>query len=134
MGAIHTLSEQDLIDAAAISPRKTKDINWRGKTFTVKTILPLREFLALVRRIVNDVADKDGNIMYEAVCFALRVNIIGSYAFIDLPKDVQTLYDIVLRTDLFDEIVHNIHEGQLKELVNIIYLYTGVRGDVCEPR
>ena len=128
MSAIHTLSEEDLMKAAAIPARKTKDITWRGQTITIKERLPLQEYLALIRRILKDSEASNGDMIYEVVDFAIRVNVIGTYAFIDLPKDAQKLYDIVLCTDLFECVVENIHGEQYRRLTDAIYLYTGVEG------
>jgi hypothetical protein len=129
MSAIHTLSEEDLMKAAAIPARKTKDITWRGQTITIKERLPLQEYLTLIRNIIKSVEDPDGNIVYEAVIFAIRANIIGTYAFIDLPKEAQALYDLILCTDLYEQIVQNIHAEQLRDLMDSIYMYVGMRGD-----
>ena len=127
MGAITILSENDLLKKAALPLQKTKEVAWRGLKVTVKNCLPLQEYLALTDRILKDASDGNGNILYELLDFSLRVNIIATYLFVDLPKDAQKLYDIVYRTDLYDLVINSVDTDQVHQLLKAINLYAGIK-------
>ena len=131
MGAIHSLSTEQLIQLAQLPTKKTKDIEWRGATITIKERLSLQEYMALVHKVLGEVQGPgDGNqaLLYEMVDFALRANIIGSYAFVSLPKEWHTLFSVVYDTDLYECIVSHIDKQQLNSIIAAIEAYTGIRG------
>jgi hypothetical protein len=128
VGKITVLSEEDLLKAAAIPFQKTKEIIWRNKSITVKESVSLREYLDLMRRIIRDASDNDGHILYELVDFSTKVNIIGSYSFINLPKDAQKLFDIIYYTDLYQSVAKEVNQDQLNSITSSVEFYTGVRG------
>lgn len=127
MSAITIMSEEELLQTAAIPAKKTKEICWHNHQITIKEQITFREYLALIQRILDD-SERDGNVTYETVDFATRVNIVGSFAFIDLPKDIQKLYDIMYGTDLYNCIVAEIKQWQFDRILEVIQAYTGVRG------
>lgn len=133
MSAITVVGSEELIKAAAIPSKKTKEITWRGRPITIKEQISVQEYLGLIQHILRDCI-RDENIAYEIVDFVTRVNIIGSYCFIDLPKDAQKLYDIVYGTDLYSEVTSHIKEWQLKNILNAVYAYTGIHGGEDDGR
>lgn len=128
MGAIHKLSEESLLKTCALPNQRTKDITWRKQLITVKERLPLQEYLNIVNHILRDCKSEDGQLAFEIVDFALRLNVIGAYTFIDLPKDINKLYDIIYFTDLYDAIAQEISQIQLNNIIETIFNYTGIRG------
>lgn len=127
MSAIAVMSGEELVKAASLSSKKIKTIDWRGRPLTIKEQISLQEYLGVVQHILND-CSRDNSVAYELVDFVTRVNIIGSFAFIDLPKDAHKLYEIVYNTDLYTTILANVQSWQVAKILEAVYLYTGIRG------
>lgn len=129
MSAITVMNGEELLKAASLSSKKTKTIDWRGRPLTIKEQISLQEYLGVIQHILND-CSRDNGVAYELVDFVTRVNIIGSFAFIDLPKDAHKLYEVVYNTDLYTTVLANVQTWQINNILEAIYLYTGVRGGV----
>ena len=63
--------------------------------------------------------------VFELIDFAIRVNILLSYAFVDLPNDPNTLYYVIYCSDLFDVVCRAINQRQLQSIYRAISLIVG---------
>lgn len=127
MGQIPKVTANALKRVAGVSGRQHKKVPWHSTTIIVKQILPMNDFMTLVKHIIDDCSNEDEGVAVGLVDFAFKVNVVASYAFIELPKDINDAYYIIYVSDLFDTICNAINRNQLNAIVNAIEGITGVR-------
>ena len=115
------LSENDLRRIVGISGKQTKKIQWHTTQIYVKQFLSIQEYLDTINNIVRDCVDKDGNIIVELLDFSTRVNIISSYAYVELPENYEDVYYIVYASDLYDVVCSNVCKSQIEAIKQNIF-------------
>ena len=124
MGQPKTLTKNELMRVVGVSGRQNKKITWHTTEIIVKQFLPLDEYVDVVHQILSDCQiNGDGQVAVELVDFAIRMNIISSYAFVNLPEDIESLYAIVYTSDLYDTICANVNNKQIEDIKRSVYAY-----------
>lgn len=127
MGQIPKVTASTLKRIAGVSGKQYKKVTWHSTTITVKQFLPINDYMNLVKHIIDDCSDNDDGVVVGLVDFAFKVNVVASYSFIELPKDINDMYYIICVSDLFETISSAINRNQLNSIANIVEGVTGVR-------
>lgn len=101
-----------------------KTIKWDGYDIVVKQLLSADEFIGVVRTVFRDcrIPDTDNMVRLELIDFAIKTNIVSAYANVELPEDLNDLYNLIYGTDLYESVCDNVSEIQLKSIINSIML------------
>ena len=97
-----------------------KSTRWHTSTIFVKYMLPLKEYIDTICRIVSYCIAKDGNTALELLDFSIRLNIISSYIFIELPDDIDELYNIAYASDLYELVLSTANGAQIQSIINTV--------------
>lgn len=117
MGAIKILSANDVKRIAGISGKQYKKVQWHSAEIIVRPFLTIDEYIEVIKQIMRDCRDPDGNIVPELIDFAIRINIICAYASIELPEDMKDCYYIIYASDLYETILSSISKCQVKSII-----------------
>lgn len=102
--------------AAEIQPSEPAMITVRGfedQPIAVQKTLSLQQALAFIKNTVSMVVDTEtGEYMPEVCDFALKLNVILSYADIAIPKDLEKAYKVVYESNLYDSVMDVINSEQ----------------------
>ena len=102
--------------AAEIQPNEPAMITVRGfedQPIAVQKTLSLQQALAFIKNTVSMVIDTEtGEYMPEVCDFALKLNVILSYADIAIPKDLEKAYKVVYESNLYDSVMDVINSEQ----------------------
>jgi hypothetical protein len=102
--------------AAEIQPNEPAMITVRGfedQPIAVQKTLSLQQALAFIKNTVSMVIDTEtGEYMPEVCDFALKLNVILSYADIPIPKDLEKAYKVVYESNLYDSVMNVINSEQ----------------------
>jgi len=123
MGEIKTLSVNNLLRISGAKGKSYQKVQWHTDTVIMKHTLEAPEFISVVLDTVNDCKSPDGDIAPELVDFALRVNIIAAYAFVELPEDGKLLYYVAYASDLYDTIYKNANSAQIDAIRDAVNMY-----------
>ena len=94
----------------------------KGEEFNyqVKNYLPMKEKMDLVSRIINQSVDNNG--FYNPMRIKLYTVLEITYAYTNLTftskqkEDVFKLFDLLVSSGIYDNIIANINQGDLQEL------------------
>lgn len=88
---------------------------------TVRHILPLKEMMQFVENVVSSCVDTE-NASYtpEIKEFAIRSEIMTTYANFNLPSNVEKQYELLYCTDVFCQVMEHINQKQLYEIEEAI--------------
>ena len=105
--------------------QETKNLNWNEQKIEVKQYLPISEMLDVVASIVNRAHDGESNFSNPIkVDIYTTLEILFNYTninFTDKQKeDVLKLYDLVIGSGLYNEVVKLIPEEEYDRLVSAI--------------
>lgn len=91
--------------------------DWHGIEITVKRTLSLREMIEFVNSVVKSCFTEGTNeYLPEVKEFAKKVLILEKYANFNIPKNVETQYDLVYRTNAVNEVTQRIDPHQIAEI------------------
>ena len=116
MGTVKTLSVNELKRVTGISQKQYKQVAWHTTTVTIKQILSIQEYMETVQNIFRDCKTPDDGVAIELLDFAIRVNIISAYAFVNFPDNIDELYYFVYASDLYDLICANANKAQIESI------------------
>ena len=102
---------------------KYRKIVWHTSELYIKTFLSLKEYSELTESIIQYCCVDMGEPAYEMVDFALRINIIASYAVIELPTDIEELYYVAYESDLYDVVCANVNNAQINSVISFVNQY-----------
>ncbi len=105
--------------------QEVKNLNWNEQNIEVKQYLPISEMLDVVASIVNRAHDGDSNFSNPIkVDIYTVLEILFNYTninFTDKQKeDVLKLYDLIIGSGLYDEVIKLIPEEEYNRLVAAI--------------
>ena len=112
-----------------VSQKQFKTIHWHTATIVVKQILPIDEYIETIHKIITDCRTKEDNVAVELLDFSIRANIVSSYAFIELPDDIEELYYVLYASDLYNVICSNINRCQVDSIINTVRTILNFGGD-----
>ena len=94
---------------------------WNDLNVTIHRVLPLKDMMAFVERVARSCFDVDsGEYLPQAKDFAIRSNILDSYANFTMPKDLDLQYRFIYATDAVDFVLEHIDRRQFNEIVRSI--------------
>lgn len=102
--------------AAEIQPEEPVMITVRGfedQPIAVQKTLSFKQALSFIKNTTAMVVDAEmGEYMPEIFDFALKLNVIMSYADIPVPKDLEKAYKVVYESNLYDSVMDVINSEQ----------------------
>ncbi len=96
-----------------------KIIDFKGHPIQIKTYLPITEKIGLVSSIYQSAVDEDDNLQlinYNSLNIAYKILVTKAYSDVSLPKDTIQAYDLIVQTNLYDEIYQSIPLEEIREL------------------
>lgn len=123
MGNIRVLSANDLMRITGVKGKQYKDVQWHTDHVIMKHTLDASEFISVIMDTVKDCKSPDGRLAPELMDFAVRVNVIASYAFVELPEDAGALFYIAYASDLYDTIRKNANTSQIDAIMEAVRTY-----------
>lgn len=114
--SINKLEDVMMENVTVIPMNENKDVN-----ITIRRTLPLRDMMQFVENVVSSCVDMD-NASYtpEIKDFAIRSEILSTYANFNLPSNVEKQYELVYRTNVLDQVMEHIDKRQLDEIKTAI--------------
>ena len=116
MSKPNILSENMINHIFGVTSAPYKKVNWHNAELNVKPLLTFDEFSDAVYHTIQYCFDDEGRYIPELFDFALRVNILSTYALVELPKDFNRLYHVVYGSDLYDVVCKNVNAAQMSAL------------------
>ena len=86
------------------------------------------EYFDTIQNILTDIEKDDGSVAIEFIDFAIRTNIIVSYAFVDLPMESDDLFRVVYCSDLYDVVCSYANKAQINSIKKAVMMSIGVGG------
>lgn len=126
MKRIKTLSAEDLIMASGEAGSQNKTILWHHRELVIKQFLSLGEYIKTVRNIINECTDENGNVAVELVDFAIRVNIVNAFAYVELPKETDKLFYVIYSQDgIYDAVCRTANSCQINAIRSAVSMCIG---------
>lgn len=113
MGDPRSLSSSELMHIAGDHDKHIRILRWHNTNISIRKIITLDEFVETVMNIVDTCIRDNGDVSIELFDFSMRVNIVGAYAYVSLPEDLEDLYYLMYSSDLFDFICENANNAQI---------------------
>lgn len=114
--SINKLEDVMMENVTVIPMNENKDAN-----ITIRRTLPLRDMMQFVENVVSSCVDVDAaSYTPEIKDFAIRSEILSTYANFNLPSNVEKQYELVYRTNALDQVMEHIDKRQLDEIKTAI--------------
>lgn len=126
MDNLKTITAREIKQITETFCEKPKVIMWHGKRICVNPLLSFKETFELVSVILASCANDDGKPIPESLDFNFKVEVLNKYCGINLPTGIEDAYKVIYSTDLFESIISNVNQKQIKSIVQIIKNYTGM--------
>lgn len=97
-----------------------KKIEWCGVEIEYKEVLTMVEMKAFVDGVVDASFDNDGDYMPEFTDWLIRTNMIQLYTNVRMPQNIEKQYDILYRTDLYEQIAGLVDQRQYAKIMEAI--------------
>lgn len=98
-------------------------VEWHDVNVIVRKTLTLPEMLKFVDSVTKSCFDQTtGAYLPELKDFAIRSNLMDTYANFSLPDNLTRQYDLLWHTDAVDMILQNIDADQFAEMISAIEL------------
>lgn len=120
---MNKLTEYELKQLSGVSDEKNATILWRDTAISIKRIITFKEYIELIQKTLHDCQSPESNIALELIDFAIRVNVIAYYTFVELPRDIEVLYYIAYNSGLYEIIYENSNKAQIESIKSTILLY-----------
>lgn len=116
MGQIPKVTANTLKRIAGVSGKQYKKVQWHSTTITIKQALTIKEYIDTIHSIIQSCMTPEETCAVELLDFAIRLNIISSYAFVELPESLEDIFYIVYSTDLYDVVLKNVCSSQVESI------------------
>lgn len=97
-----------------------KTVEWCGVEIEYKEVLTMVEMKAFVDGVVDASFDNDGDYMPEFTDWLIRTNMIQLYTNVRMPQNIEKQYDILYRTDLYEQIAGLVDQRQYAKIMEAI--------------
>lgn len=97
-----------------------KKVEWCGVEIEYKEVLTMVEMKAFVDGVVDASFDNDGDYMPEFTDWLIRTNMIQLYTNVRMPQNIEKQYDILYRTDLYEQITGLVDQRQYAKIMDAI--------------
>lgn len=92
--------------------RGNEDVN-----ITIRRTLPLKDMMQFIKNVVSSCVNaKTASYTPEIKEFAIRSEILTTYANFNLPSNVEKQYELLYRTDVLCQVMEHINNKQLHEI------------------
>lgn len=118
----NVLNAKDVVKFGMRGFKEYVDYNWHGKVISIRYLLSHKEVIDLYQRVEEMITRDDGTIMHEHMDFAVKLAIVSTYACIELPDDIDTVYNLIYHSDIFDVVMSNANKNQLSSIVHYFEL------------
>ena len=122
-GAPSKMSFDEIKRIIGFSGNMYKRVKWHDSEIVVKTYLSPKDYYDTIQSIINNCTDENGFILIEFVDFAIRSNIIASYALIELPAKLDELFYTVYCSDLYDVVFESSNRNQIESIFRTVRTY-----------
>lgn len=97
-----------------------KTVEWCGVEIEYKEVLTMVEMKAFVDGVVDASFDSEGDYMPEFTDWLIRTNMIQLYTNVRMPQNIEKQYDILYRTDLYEQIAGLVDQRQYAKIMDAI--------------
>jgi len=112
-----TITAKEIQEAAAKTYKPYTDAEWRGLTLRVKQHLSLAETVQFADSVVHSCFITDsGEYIPEVKDFSMRCAILGYYADITLPEELEAKHDLVYNSDIVSFVIQHVDMEQFNYL------------------
>lgn len=125
MGQIPKVTASTLKRVAGVSGKQYKKVPWHSTTLTIKQTLTVKEYIDTIHSIIQSCMTPDETCAVELLDFAIRSNVISSYAFVDLPESLEDMFYIVYSSDLYETIYKNVNSNQVNSIKETVIRMIG---------
>ncbi len=125
MGQIPKVTANTLMRIAGVSGKHYKKATWHSTTITVKQSLTVKEYIDTIHSIIQSCMTPDETCAVELLDFAIRSNVISSYAFVELPESLEDMFYIVYCSDLYETICRNSNSIQIDSIKETVIRMIG---------
>lgn len=123
MGKVKKLSELDVLRITGVSGKQYKKVIWHGEELIIKQFLTVHEYVDTIHSILDCCSAPDDRLAVEMIDFAIRINIISSYVFADMPKDLEKMFYIGYASGLYELVYENANKSQIDSVRESVYFY-----------
>ena len=116
MGQIPKVTANTLMRIAGVSGKQYKKIQWHSTTLTIKQTLSIEEYIDTIHSIIQSCMTPEETCAVELLDFSIKLNIIASYALVELPSKLDDAFYIIYSSDLFDTVCKHISQSQLNSI------------------
>lgn len=109
-----------------------KNATWHSMNIQIRMMLSLDDFISTVHTSIENCTDSNGNFTFELIDFALRINIIVAYAYVEMPEDINDLYMIAYASGLYELVCSVANTNQIDAIRDCVYRVSMIRGDQYE--
>ena len=117
------MSANTLMQVTGVSGKQYKKVRWHDRELSIRQMLSVEEYVQTVQNILKDCSDGNQALVPELADFAIRKNIVSSYAFIDLPEDINNMYYVLYASDVYDLVCSVGNEDQIESIIRSVMLY-----------
>lgn len=97
-----------------------KTVEWCGVEIEYKEVLTMVEMKAFVDGVVDASFDNEGDYIPEFTDWLIRTNMIQLYTNVRMPQNIEKQYDILYRTDLYEQIAGLVDQRQYAKIMDAI--------------
>lgn len=125
MGQIPKVTASALKRIAGVSGKQYKKVPWHSTTLTIKQNLSVKEYVDTIHSIIQSCMTPDETCAVELLDFAIKSNVISSYAFVELPESLEDMFYIVYASDLYETIYKNVNNAQINSIEETVIRMIG---------
>lgn len=125
MGQTPKVTANTLKRVAGVSGKHYKKIQWHSTVLTVKQALTVKEYIDTIHSIIQSCMTPDETCAVELLDFAIRSNVISSFAFVELPESLEDMFYIVYMSDLYETICKNVSNNQIESIKETVIRMIG---------
>lgn len=125
MGQTPKVTASTLKRIAGVSGKQYKKVTWHSTTLTIKQTLTIKEYIDTVHSIIQSCMTPEETCAVELLDFAIRLNIISSYAFVELPESLEDMFYIVYSSDLYETVCKNVNNSQVASIKDTVIRMIG---------
>ena len=125
MGQTPKVTASTLKRIAGVSGKQYKKVTWHSTTLTIKQTLTIKEYIDTVHSIIQSCMTPEETCAVELLDFAIRLNIISSYAFVELPEPLEDMFYIIYSSDLYETVCKNVNNSQVTSIKDTVIRMIG---------
>jgi len=119
MDDIRRVPANTIVRMAGSKGWQEKVVLWHGVKILVHPFLHYSEYMETINSIVDYCTTEDGTVHAELFDLASRAAVIGAYALVRLPSEMDDLMYVVFHSDLYDFIRSEVCLEQTESIVRV---------------